>query len=154
MLQALGWGAFAASSLVIGGLLGLAREWPARVVGSVLAFGAGALISAVSFDLFEEGSHFGGPLPLAFGLAAGALTYFSLNRLIERKLGGGAGLALGSLLDGVPEQAVLGIGIASGEGISVGLLAAIFVSNLPEAIGGSTDPRDPRMRPPPIPSPR
>jgi ZIP family zinc transporter len=147
MLGALAWGALAASSLVIGGWLGLAREWPARVVGSVLAFGAGALISAVSFDLFEEGSRVGGPLPLAIGLAAGALTYFTLNRVIERKLGGGAGLALGSLLDGVPEQAVLGIGLASGEGISVSLLAAIFVSNLPEAIGGSTDLRASGMRP-------
>jgi len=147
MLGALGWGALAASSLVIGGFLGLLRDWHPRVVGSVLAFGAGALISAVSFDLFEEGSHVGGPLPLACGLAAGALTYFALNRLIERELGGGAGLALGSLLDGVPEQAVLGIGLAAGEGISVSLLAAIFVSNLPEAIGGSTDLRASGMRP-------
>src|SRR3954469_7945256 len=147
MLGALAWGGLAASSLGTGGLLGLLREWHARVVGSVLAFGAGALISAVSFDLFEEGSRVGGPLPLAFGLAAGALTYFTLNRVIERKLGGGAGLALGSLLDGVPEQAVLGIGLAAGEGISVSLLAAIFVSNLPEAIGGSTDLRASGMRP-------
>jgi zinc transporter, ZIP family len=147
MLGALGWGALAASSLIIGGLLGLARDWPKRLVGSVLAFGAGALISAVSFDLFEEGSQVGGTLPVAIGLAAGALTYFTLNRLIERRLGGGAGLALGSLLDGVPEQAVLGIGLASGEGISIGLLAAIFVSNLPEAIGGSTDLRTAGMRP-------
>src|SRR3954447_6093480 len=105
MLGAVGWGAFAASSLVIGGLLGLLREWHARLVGSVLAFGAGALISAGSFDLFEEGSKVGGPLALAFGLAAGALTYFSLNRLIERKLGGGAGLALGSASPRGPRRA-------------------------------------------------
>ena len=56
-------GALAASSLILGGLLGLAREWPDRVVGLVLAFGAGALISAVSFDLFEEGLKVGGPRP-------------------------------------------------------------------------------------------
>ena len=58
--------------------------------------------------------------------------------------GAGAGLALGALLDGIPEQAVLGIGLASGEGISISLLAAIFVSNLPEAIGASTDLRKAR----------
>ena len=52
MLTALLWGAVAASSLVIGGFLGLAREWPDKLVGAVLAFGAGALISAVSFDMF------------------------------------------------------------------------------------------------------
>jgi zinc transporter, ZIP family len=56
MAAALGWGALAASSLVIGALLALAREWPRRVVGLVLGFGAGALISAVSFELAQEGS--------------------------------------------------------------------------------------------------
>ena len=51
----------------------------------------------------------------------------------------GPALALGALLDGIPEQMVLGIGIAAGDGVSLSLLAAIFVSNLPEAIGASTD---------------
>jgi ZIP family zinc transporter len=137
--EALGWGALAASSLVAGGLLGLARGWPDRQVGLVLAFGAGALISAVSFDLAQEGARIGGPSSVGIGLAAGALTYFGLDRLVERRAGGGgAALALGALLDGIPEQMVLGIGLA-GEGVGVGLLVAIFVSNLPEAIGASTD---------------
>jgi len=143
MLEALAWGAVAAASLVIGGLLGVARAWPDKLVGAVLAFGAGALISAVSFDLFEEGVQQGGGVPVALGLAAGALTYFTLARVVEHKVpGAGAALALGALLDGIPEQAVLGIGLASGEGISISLLAAIFVSNLPEAIGASTDLRE------------
>jgi ZIP family zinc transporter len=139
--EALGWGALAASSLVIGGLLGLARPWPDRLVGLVLAFGAGALISAVSFDLFEEGTRIGSRGTVAVGLAAGALAYFLLDRVVERdpEAGAGASLALGALLDGIPEQAVLGIGIAAGDGVGVGLLVAIFVSNLPEAIGGSAD---------------
>lgn len=140
MIAALGWGALAASSLLLGGVLGLVREWPDRLVGAVLAFGAGALISAVSFDLFEEGSKLGDPIWLAAGLAAGALTYFFLDRLVEQRVpGAGTALALGALLDGIPEQAVLGIGLAGGAGVSVSLLAAIFVSNLPEAIGASSD---------------
>ena len=139
MGEALLWGAVAASSLVIGGLLGVARTWPRRWVGLVLAFGAGALISAVSFDLAEEGAALGGQGVLGIGLALGALTYLGLDRLVEARAGGGAGLALGSLLDGIPEQMVLGIGIAAGEGVGVGLLVAIFVSNLPEAIGASAD---------------
>jgi ZIP family zinc transporter len=142
---ALGWGALAASSLIIGGLLGVARRWPDRLVGLVLAFGAGALISAVSFDLFEEGLKLGHAWAVAAGLAAGALTYYALDRLVERSTPGAA-LALGALLDGIPEQAVLGIGIAAGEGVSVSLLAAIFVSNLPEAIGASADLRWSRAR--------
>ena len=44
-------------------------------------------------------------------------------------------------MDGIPEQLVLGIGLAAGGGVSVGLLAAIFISNLPEAVGSATDMR-------------
>ena len=111
-----------------------------RAVGVVLAFGAGALISAVSFDLVEEGAALGGPGTIGLGLAAGAFTYFGADRAIERRSsGGGTALALGAFLDGIPEQLVLGIGIATGDGVGVGLLVAIFVSNLPEAIGSSTD---------------
>jgi ZIP family zinc transporter len=143
---ALGWGALAASSLVIGALLGLVRPWPPRPIGLVLAFGAGALISAVSFDLAEEGAQIGDPGVMGFGLAVGAVTYFALNRIVGRRSRGagdnaGTALALGAFLDGIPEQAVLGIGIAAGEGVSDGLLVAIFVSNLPEAIGSSTEMR-------------
>lgn len=140
MTAALGWGAFAASSLVIGALLGLMRPWPPRPIGLVLAFGAGALISAVSFDLAEEGAEIGGPGFLGLGLAVGAITYFALNRMVGRRKprgddrasgeNAGTALALGAFLDGIPEQTVLGIGIAAGNGVSVGLLVAIFVSNL------------------------
>ena len=140
MVAAVGWGALAASSLVIGALLALVHPWPDRVVGTVLAFGAGAMISAVSFELFAEGVREAGALPVAIGLAAGALVYFAADRPIERRPdAGGAALALGAFLDGIPEQLVLGIGLAEGGGVSVGLLAAVFVSNLPEAIGSAND---------------
>jgi ZIP family zinc transporter len=138
MLEALGWGALAASSLVIGALVGLARPWPRQVVGLVLGFGAGALISAVSFELFEEGIDIAGALPVGVGLGAGAVTYYLAAGRVAA-MGGGAALALGALLDGIPEQLVLGIGLAGGESVGIGLLAAIFVSNLPEAIGGAND---------------
>ena len=150
MGAALGWGTFAASSLVLGALLGIAREWPPRLVGLVLAFGAGALISAVSFELAEEGVHIGGAAAVAIGLALGALFYFVCDVGLDRLSAGkeahrsnagsadaGPALALGAVLDGIPEQLVLGLGVAIGDGVSAGLLAAIFVSNLPEAIGAS-----------------
>jgi ZIP family zinc transporter len=140
VLAAAGWGALAASSLVIGAVIGLARSWPPKLIGLVLGFGAGALISAVSFELFGEGIRLAGALPVAIGLAAGALTYFFAAGRVA-SMGGGAALALGAFLDGIPEQMVLGIGLAGGEAVSAGLLAAIFVSNLPEAIGGATDMR-------------
>ena len=135
------WGTVAASSLVIGAALGLARPWPRKLIGLVLGFGAGALISAVSFELFAEGIDIAGRgLPVAIGLAVGAVTYYVAAGRVA-SVGGGAALALGAFLDGIPEQMVLGIGIAAGQGVSAGLLGAIFVSNLPEAIGGANDMR-------------
>jgi len=139
MLEALGYGALAASSLLIGALLGLARDLPRRAVGLVLGFGAGALISSVAFELAEDGVRIGGAPAVGVGLAAGALTYYLCDGLVESRSGGAGGaLALGAFLDGIPEQLVLGIGLTTGRGVSVGLLGAIFVSNLPEAIGAST----------------
>lgn len=147
MLSALGWGAVAAASLVVGALLALARRWGDGVVGGVLGFGAGALISSVAFELAQEGLRLGGPVSVAIGLALGAFAFFLADRAVD-KMGGPAGgaasglpLAVGALLDGIPEQAVLGIGLATGEGVSVALLVAIFVSNLPEAIGSASDMR-------------
>ncbi len=147
MLSALAWGTLAAVSLTVGALLALAREWRAGLVGAVLAFGAGALVSSVAFELAQEGLRIGGPVSVAVGLAVGAVAFFGADRAVShvggRSGGGSAGLplALGSLLDGIPEQAVLGIGLASGKGVSVALLVAIFISNLPEAIGSASDMR-------------
>lgn len=141
MAAALGWGALAASSLVLGVLLSFARRWPPRQVGLVLAFGAGALISAVSFELAQEGLDVGGAGVTGLGLGAGALTYFCLDWAVERRFDqeGGIGLALGAFLDGIPEQLVLGIGLATGSGVSVSLLLAIFVSNVPESLGSADE---------------
>ena len=142
MWESLGWGALAASSLLVGALIGLARPWPRRLVGLVLGFGAGALISAVSFELAEEGVDVGGATAVAIGLAVGALTYYAASGVLASRSRGsdtGSALALGAFLDGIPEQLVLGIGLAGGGGVSVSLLAAIYVSNLPEGVGGASD---------------
>jgi ZIP family zinc transporter len=145
VLTAFLWGIVAASSHLLGAVLGVYRQWDRRFVGLVLGFGAGALIASVSFELVEEGMRVAGALPVALGLATGALAFFAGDRYVAR-IGGRAGgssaglpLLLGALLDGIPEQTVLGIGLAAGEGVSVALLVAIFVSNLPEAIGSETE---------------
>jgi ZIP family zinc transporter len=155
MGSAIGWGALAASSLVIGAALSFARRWPQQQVGYVLSFGAGALISAVSFELAAEGIAISGARYTGAGLAVGALAYFFLDGLISRRMstgrgrqgrtegsGSGTALALGAFLDGIPEQLVLGIGIAGGAGVGTSLLVAIFVSNLPESLGSATDMSD------------
>lgn len=145
MAEAVLWGVVAASPLMAGALLATVRRWPPKLIGIVLGFGAGALMASIAFELWEEGLELAGPVPLVVGVAAGALAYYVADRIVEaraaRSSGSAAGvpLAVGALLDGIPEQLVLGIGLASGEGISAALVIAIVVSNLPESIGSASD---------------
>ena len=96
MLESLGWGAVAASSLVIGAVLALVRPWPGRLVGLVLGFGAGALVASVSFELAEEGLRIGSAYAVAAGLALGGLTYFLADRLVDRWGGRSGGSSAGA----------------------------------------------------------
>src|SRR5262245_26682751 len=93
MAVALAWGALAAASLVLGALVAFGRRWPERQVGLVLAFGAGALISAVSFELAAEGLRVGSLGATAIGLGAGALAYYGLDGLIAQRFSAGRGRA-------------------------------------------------------------
>ncbi|PKI91062.1 hypothetical protein CW368_07245 [Actinomycetales bacterium SN12] len=145
MGQAVLWGAVAASPLLVGALLALVRRWPDRLLGIILGFGAGALMASIAFELWEQGAELAGNLPLIIGVAAGALCYYVAARILDARQAktktdaGGGSLAIGALLDGIPEQLVLGIGLASGEGVGVALVVAILVSNLPESIGSASD---------------
>jgi len=142
VLEALLWGAVGGASLVVGALAGLRLRGSGVPLGLLLGFGAGALISAVSFELADDALTVGGAGALSGGLAAGGLTYFAGSRALGRRHGGapgGAGmlLVLGALLDGIPESAALGLSLAEGGSISVALLAAVFISNLPEGAGSA-----------------
>jgi ZIP family zinc transporter len=159
VLHALGVATLAVSSLLVGALLALLVKLPQRAIGLLLAFGAGALVSSVSFELADEAIDQSGVGLFGVGLALGALSFYAGDRALEsgagrrrphRKAAGsssGSVLALGALLDGIPEQAVLGIGLAAGESADVALIAAIFISNLPEAIGSASQmERGPALR--------
>jgi zinc transporter, ZIP family len=159
MLEAAMWGAIGASSLLLGAVLGLVLPLPTRVIGLVLGFGAGTLISAVAFELTEEAFDLGGADAVVTGLAAGALAYFVGDYLVERRgagdrmspmgatgMAGPAGptstastaLLLGAVLDGIPESAVIGLTLLEGGSVGVAVLAAVFISNLPEALSSSS----------------
>ena len=151
MREALFWGLVAGSSLIVGGIAALTLPIGERLLGLIMAFGAGVLISAVAFELIAEGySKGGGTGYLALGTAAGALTFFAGDTAIDRmggaerksmarQAGAGSGLAivLGIVLDGIPESAVIGLGLLEGTGVSVAVIAAVFLSNLPEAIAAT-----------------
>ena len=146
MLEAGLWGVVAASSLVIGAAIALSFHIPHRIVALIMGFGAGALVSALAFDLTFEAFEEGGAAATFIGLAAGGLTFFIGDSLIEASApktegeeSGGLAIALGALLDGLPESFVLGASLVNGPGISISFLTAVLLSNLPEGLAGARD---------------
>jgi ZIP family zinc transporter len=149
---AFAWGLFGAAALVLGAVIALRVPIRPKVLGVVMAFGAGVLISAVAFDLVEDAFNTStGGEGVGLGLAAGAVVFFAGDAAIDR-MGGdkrksssgaqaeGSSLAivLGAVLDGIPESIVLGMTLLTGDSISVAFVVAVFVSNLPEGIAGTT----------------
>jgi ZIP family zinc transporter len=144
------WGSIAGASLILGGLLALNVKISRRTLGYIMAFGSGVLISAIAYELVEDAIGRAAGRPVALGLFAGALTFYGGDLLIDRLGGSGRKassgeqaegntlpIVLGTVLDGVPESIVLGVSLLDG-GISLAMLCAIFISNLPEAIAGTT----------------
>ena len=155
MLEALMWGLISTSSLVLGGVIGCFVKIGNRPLGLIMAFGAGVLISAVSYELVFEAITLGkGTGAPTLGLAVGALTFFFGDKAISgmgadnrtkigQKPGGGQAalvvpMLLGIILDGVPESLCIGLGILEAGTVSLAMLVAVFISNLPEAIAGTT----------------
>jgi len=148
VLEAAFWGFAGGSSLLAGAAIGYFVPLHDRPLGLVMGFGAGALISATAFELTEDAFALGGADIVAGGLAAGALVYFAGNRYLQRMEPEGdknevsVGLTLGAVLDGIPESAVIGITVLEGGGVGIAFLAAVFISNLPEALAASADMKD------------
>lgn len=156
MLEAAFWGLVGGLALVLGALLTFVAPPRPRTVGRVMAFGAGVLISAVAYELVAEAFRTaGGHGAVAAGIAAGALTFFAGDVLLARRgaaartaAGAPAGaaapeadtdaqaIALGAVLDGIPESVVIGVSLLSG-GVSAAMVAAVFISNIPEAVAAT-----------------
>jgi ZIP family zinc transporter len=147
------WGLVGGSSLVIGAWIGLRTDIHRPILGLVMGFGAGTLISALAFELTEEAFALGGADTVAGGLGIGALAYFVGDRWLAGRGAAGrmrvdvdssdsAGMALllGAVLDGIPEAAVIGITVLEGE-VSLPMLAAVFISNLPESMSSAASMR-------------
>ncbi len=150
MTEAFFSGALAASSLLLGALVAFWRPIKERTLGLVMAFGAGVLISAVTYDLVGEAFELSEGVRIPLGLSVGALVFYGGNLLIDRaggeerksikaesSEGNPTAIVLGAVLDGVPESLVLGLSLLDGEGLSVTLLAAIFLSNFPESMAAT-----------------
>jgi ZIP family zinc transporter len=138
-------GFLASSALIVGAALGAWVGLSRRSRGLITGFGAGALISAVSFELVEEAIDVGGTLALTAGLAAGALLYFGASRVLARMARGNAAeetgleITVGAALDGIPESLILGTSLIGGGSVPIAFFAAVLVSNLPEGISAAAD---------------
>jgi ZIP family zinc transporter len=153
MAASFGWGVLAASSLVIGAIVALVFRISLRAIGLIMGFGAGVLVSALSFDLVEEAADKATGSGWAVGgLFAGCLVFFFGDRLIDGLGGGGRkdatgedqeggsalAIVLGTVLDGIPESMVIGLTIYEGGAVGAAYLAAVFISNLPESISSTS----------------
>lgn len=152
MTNAFMWGCIAASSLIIGGFLTFWLKIKSRLLGLIMAFGSGVLISAVAFELVHDAlESTGASEHTAYGLLAGGLTFFTGNFFIGRmgghsrkKIGASHGselglpILLGIVLDGIPESIVIGVSLLNGGIIGLSFLLAVFLSNLPESIAATS----------------
>lgn len=153
MLVAAWWGFVGGAALILGAALALLRPISSRTIGLVMAFGAGVLISALAFELTKDAYDQSGAREVVVGLALGALTFYVGDRLLDRVGGqhrkrssgqqagpGGdaKGLVLGACLDGIPESAAIGITLVGGQSVGFAVVAAVFLSNVPEAMSAAT----------------
>jgi ZIP family zinc transporter len=142
----MGWALLGASSLLIGAGLSFVAPMSRHLLGFILAFGAGVLISAVAYELVEQAVGFGAaPWVVAGAFALGALVFAGGDIVIDKRLKcggsqpGGLGIVLGAVLDGIPESVVIGASLINEDSASVAVVVAVFLSNVPEAVAASSD---------------
>jgi ZIP family zinc transporter len=159
-LQAFLWGLLAGGALVVGAAIAWFVRVPQRLIAAVMAFGAGVLISALAFELMDEAWQRGGFDSTALGFLGGAIVYTAANWVLARQGakhrkrsghqqpsekdddGSGAAIAVGALLDGIPESVVIGLSLVGGAGVSLVTVVAIFLSNIPEGLSSAAGMRN------------
>lgn len=149
-LTAAFWGFVGGAALLVGALVGLYAGASQRVISVVMAVGAGVLISSVAFELVSEAYERGGFDAVTAGLLLGALLYFAADLAVSRagaehrkrsrgqqQGGSGAAIAVGALMDGIPESAAIGISLVGGGAVSWVFVVAVFLANVPEGLSAA-----------------
>ncbi|RLK52077.1 ZIP family metal transporter [Microbacterium telephonicum] len=157
-------GIIGGGALLLGAAAAWFVRIPQVVVAAIMAIGAGVLISTLAFELVEEASADGGLVATVVGFVVGAVLYIVADALVSRPrrarsgaagtterpagivprraaagLAGGSGIAIaaGALIDGIPESIVMGLSVVGGGGLSVPIVAAVAISNIPEGLGST-----------------
>ena len=154
-LKATFWGLVSGSELLIGAFFGYFQKVSSKVIVVIMAFGSGVLISALAFELMDEAYQNGGFVAAAVGFLAGALIYTTANYLLNKQgakhrkrsgeqqtsekenPGSGTAIAVGALIDGIPESVAIGVSLIHGGVVSVAAVVAIFLSNVPESLSST-----------------
>lgn len=149
MLNAIIYGLFSGLSLLLGAFLGLQLRLSQKAVAMFMAFGSGVLICAITFGLMEEAFKLGGFDGALSGFVVGGMVFLladylmhksgakkhkRVQHLAETKDSTGPLITMGAVLDGVPESIALGVALHEGAAAGLLMVAAIFLSNLPEGI--------------------
>ena len=151
MLEAAFWGFVGGFALLVGAVVGLKLPTSQRTIGLIMAFGAGVLISALAFELTDEAYRRGGVDAVAFGIAAGSVAFFIGDWIVDHRGGqhrkrsggeqsGGSGtvIVIGALMDGIPESVAIGVSLLGGGAVGASVVAAVFLSNVPESLSAAT----------------
>jgi zinc transporter, ZIP family len=156
-LTASAWGLLVSAGLIVGAVAGLFAPLQHRGITRVMAAGAGILIAAASLDLIVSAVRAAGPRPVAIALLIGAALFSLANALLANQAkhrkrcgmcveqptekgapGSGVAIAVGTLMDAIPEAIVLGLETARMAAPALGLVVAFALGNVAEALSSAS----------------
>jgi ZIP family zinc transporter len=150
-------GTIVGTGLLVGLLAAVIVKPEHAGIARTMAFGAGALIGTVSIQLIVSAQQHAGIAHVTAFLLIGALLFSFVNFWLARagaknrkrcgecvaqenerdKPGSGQAIAIGTILDAVPEGLVLGVAVAHGTTPAFVAIAGFFLANVPESMSGS-----------------